>query len=104
MLQQRNDKSSNRMLAKIRRYISDSQTPIGIAIVVVNFDVRPKRQAMKPIPFAMLLGDGVRIEARVKVQGVDQRAVRAGVIRPEGDRPPRLGQRFVETSLVGQRQ
>ena len=60
---------SDRMIAKIRGEVSDSQRPIGCAVVEMWPDLCVKRFGMLPAPLAMLGQDRLRIVAGMRMEG-----------------------------------
>ena len=81
--QQRKNESPDRMLAEIRRNVSDPQFPLGIAIIGVRLNKFLERLGMLLVPAAVFLENRAGIEAGMKMQGVDQIAVRGCKIRLE---------------------
>ena len=98
--QQRQEKASDRVKTEVGGDIADAQPAIRVGIVGVGLFESAERHDMALVPLPMFLGKHSSRCARVKVQGVDQIAVRRHIARPHCHSPAITGNRLVEFSLV----
>ena len=88
------------MHPKIRRDVTDPQTPIRIAIIGMSLEVRLQRLDKTPIFMALRLGNRLAIAGGVKVKRVDQIVVSIGVVGSNCDRPAVSGDGVFEAAFV----
>ena len=100
--QQRKKKPPDRLLAEIRRHIADAQAAVGIAVVGVRLNEFLERFGVLLVPAAMFLIDHPGVVAGMEMEGVDQIAVRFGVIGLEPNGLPIGSDRLVKLPLVFQ--
>ena len=63
------------MLAEIGRNVTDAETPIRIAIILMRLDVARQRLGVLAVPGPVFLGQRERVARRVKMEGEDEIAV-----------------------------
>ena len=88
------------MAAKVRRDVADPQAAIGRTVVAMRLDELRQRRGVALVPAAVFFVDRRSIVTGAENLGVDQIAVRLGIVRLEFHRPAVAGDRFVQFPLV----
>ena len=91
------------MLSEIGRDVADPQAALGRAVVGVGPDELPQRLGVLLVPAAIFFGDGSSIEARMKMERVDQITVGFVVGGLESDRSAEGRYGLIKLTVVLQR-
>jgi hypothetical protein len=99
LAQQRQDIQSHHMPAKTGRDISDPQTSLRIANILMGRNSRGQWLGMEAMPIGLLALDRGSIGIRMEMKEIDQIAV-GFVIRPNGDGAPGVVDCLVKARLI----
>ena len=100
MGEQRQERLSDGVIAEVGRDESDSQPPVGRAVVRVGPDLRGQRLGELPGPAAMLGQDRLGIVVGMIMQGEEEVARGLGEIGLQLDGPAEAGECLVEAALI----
>src|SRR5262249_11926681 len=99
-LKEGQNEPSDRVRAKVGRNITNSYAASGRAIVGVGLNCKDERCGVLPAPVAKFIKDRTGVVLRHEIKGVDQIAVRPGVVSSQLQRAPKTGHRLFQLPLV----